>query len=265
MSKHFFRKIFFPPYARICEGIFAIINILLWRAIHYRPTRKTMHWSAVPNDIREEVYRQATIETAQFVTKEMPFIEPVLSSRDLLAFALDKVTLDGLYLEFGVFGGSSISFIASQKKGVYIHGFDSFHGLPEQWMSAPRGMYSTRGVPPPVPENVKLHVGLFDQTLPKILVDYPDQPVAFLHADADIYSSTKTIFAFLGNRITAGTIIVFDEYFNYPGWQAHEYKAFAEFVETQCVSFKYLSYASRGYSVAVMITGKSEAPKEGTR
>jgi hypothetical protein len=25
-------------------------------------------------------------------------------------------------------------------------------------------------------------------------------------------------------------VIVFDEYFNYPGWRAHEYKAFQEFI-----------------------------------
>ena len=28
-----------------------------------------------------------------------------------------------------------------------------------------------------------------------------------------------------------GTIILFDEYFNYPNWEQHEFKAFQEFVD----------------------------------
>ena len=31
------------------------------------------------------------------------------------------------------------------------------------------------------------------------------------------------------SRIIAGTVIVFDEYWNYPGWRQHEHLAFEEF------------------------------------
>lgn len=257
MSTHFFGRKLSLLFIRLYGRLLTIANVFLWRAIHYRPMRSNTHWAAMPNDIREEVMRQATIETAQFVRKEMPSIEPLLTPRDLLTYALNRVTLDGLYLEFGVFSGSTISYIASIKTKVCIHGFDSFQGLPESWENAPKGQFSTEGRLPSVPANVKLHVGLFDQTLPGFIAAYPDTPVAFLHADADLYSSTKTIFAFLGERIVPGTILLFDEYFNYPGWQNHEHKAFIELVASQGLSFEYLSYAARGYSVAVKITGKS--------
>jgi hypothetical protein len=30
------------------------------------------------------------------------------------------------------------------------------------------------------------------------------------------------------NRLASGSVIVFDEYFNYPGWKVHEFKAFQD-------------------------------------
>jgi hypothetical protein len=46
---------------------------------------------------------------------------------------------------------------------------------------------------------------------------------------------------------------VFDEYFGYPGWQHHEFKAFQEFVHTNRVTYKYLYFAR--IQCAVQITG----------
>ncbi len=74
-----------------------------------------------------------------------------------------------------------------------------------------------------------------------------------MHVDCDIYSSTKTIFDLLASRIVAGTVIVFDEYFNYPGWRHHEYKAFQEFCATSGHSYRYLGYAGEKGHVAVVI------------
>lgn len=45
------------------------------------------------------------------------------------------------------------------------------------------------------------------------------EPLAFGHCDADLYSSTKDVFDALGDRIVTGTILQFDEFFNYPGWR----------------------------------------------
>jgi hypothetical protein len=53
-----------------------------------------------------------------------------------------------------------------------------------------------------------------------------------------------------------GTVIVFDEYFNYPGWENHEFKAFQEFVEQTNLKYEYLAYNRRHEQVAVKITRK---------
>jgi hypothetical protein len=106
-----------------------------------------------------------------------------------------------------------------------------------------------------VPGNVALYKGWFDQTLP-MFVPQHDAAAAFLHIDADLYSSTKTILDVFhaAKKIIAGTVIVFDEYFNYPGWQEHEYKAWKEFVAASGVKFEYLGMAPCHYSVAVRVT-----------
>ena len=79
-------------------------------------------------------------------------------------------------------------------------------------------------------------------------------PISLLHVDCDLYSSTKTIFDRLNDWIVPGTIIVFDEYFNYSGWELHEFKAFQEFREANRLSYEYIGLAPTGQQVAVRIT-----------
>src|SRR5688500_2905006 len=52
---------------------------------------------------------------------------------EYLAYCMSQVTLNGLWLEFGVGKGSTIDFIAGHSFGRTVVGFDSFEGLPEDW------------------------------------------------------------------------------------------------------------------------------------
>jgi hypothetical protein len=103
---------------------------------------------------------------------------------------------------------------------------------------------------PIVEPNVKLIKGWFDKTLQNFQLD---QPIAYLHIDCDLYSSTKIIFEKLGPHIIPGTIIVFDEYFNYPGWQKGEYLAFKEFISDYKLNYEYLCYCRNHEQVAILI------------
>ncbi|MCC6972931.1 MAG: class I SAM-dependent methyltransferase [Anaerolineae bacterium] len=58
-----------------------------------------------------------------------------------------------------------------------------------------------------------LYQGYFDQNMPQHL---PDQ-IAFLHVDADLYKSTKTVLDHGWSRVSPGGLIVFDEYHD-PRW-----------------------------------------------
>jgi hypothetical protein len=68
-----------------------------------------------------------------FITEIMPDALAFDTPRELMHHALSRVTVDGLYAEFGVNNGGTIAYIARQKPAQTIHGFDSFEGLPEDW------------------------------------------------------------------------------------------------------------------------------------
>lgn len=201
-------------------------------------------------DISSERQRIALNSTARYVGQHMLHAEVLQDGPHLLTFALERTSPPGLYLEFGVASGTTVNLIASAIPSP-IYGFDSFAGLPEAWVGyLPKGAFRQEQLPL-VRENVELVVGLFAETLPRFLGEHPES-VAFLHVDCDLYSSTKTIFEHLGPRIGPGTVIVFDEYFNYPGWEDGEYKAFQEFVVARGLSYTYLAYTN-SQQVAVRI------------
>jgi len=180
---------------------------------------------------------------------------------DLLSFALGAASKDGLALEFGVGDGGSLRHL-TVGSGRQFHGFDSFEGLPEAWSGTfeRAGKFSRRGVLPQVPANVTLHKGWFDKTLPEFLRAQTG-PVAFLHVDCDLYSSTKTVLEHLEPRLGPGVVIVFDEYFNYPNWERHEFKAFQEFIRDSGFAYRYLGFAQKNGHVAVKLGDKSDTAK----
>ncbi|MCC7412688.1 MAG: class I SAM-dependent methyltransferase [Gammaproteobacteria bacterium] len=207
-------------------------------------------------DLLLDLQLEAKRESVAYVKAHMRSASVCDSREALHRLALERVEVDGLYLEFGVKKGGSIRGIAARTRAI-VHGFDSFEGLPEDWAgtSLRKGKFSTGGRLPKVPANVTLHPGWFDDSLPRFAAEHAG-PVAFMHVDCDLYSSTRTVFANLGARLVPGTVIVFDEYFNYPNWQEHEFRAFQEFVAAQAVRYDYLGFVARAGCVAVRITGR---------
>lgn len=191
-----------------------------------------------------EMERIALTETVQYIREHMSEAVGFYTPSQVLEYALRHAKGDGHFLEFGVYKGGSIRFIAKCIGSQVVYGFDSFEGLPENWVGyrLDKNAFTTRGKLPKIPSNVQLYPGWFDKTLPQWLDKHPG-PVSFVHIDCDLYSSTKTVFDLLTPRIQQGTTIVFDEYFNYPNWQNHEYKAFQEFVDRHNVKYQYLCYA----------------------
>jgi len=189
-----------------------------------------------------EMKRIALEETVQYARTHMRNAVGMESAREVLAMALQEVSVQGHYLEFGVYKGGTIRFIAQNVgSSQVVHGFDSFKGLDQAWSGDP-SRFDLGGRSPKVPRNVILHKGLFADTLPGWLKKNSG-PAAFIHIDSDLYQSAKCVLDLLQGRIVPGTIIVFDEYFNYPNWQEHQFKAFQELVERCQIQYAYLAYA----------------------
>ncbi len=200
---------------------------------------------------RERTIR-ALNRTVDYVEQAMPDALGFETQKDVTVYALDQIKIEGHYLEFGVFTGGTMRFIANRIGGRRIHGFDSFEGLPDAWggFSLGRKAFDVGGRLPKVPSNVQLYPGWFENTVPGWAAANPG-PIAFMHVDCDLYSSTKTIFDLLGDRMVPGTIILFDEYFNYPNWERHEYKAFQELVAERRMKYTYLAYARQQVLVRI--------------
>ncbi|WP_137725767.1 class I SAM-dependent methyltransferase [Prescottella subtropica] len=205
-------------------------------------------------DITHALDIRATDESARFVLEHMPTAPAFRHPHDTLRHGLELVKVDGLALEFGVASGTTLRIISEslQPTGHDVWGFDVWTGLPEAWRTGfPAGEFAQQSAPT-VP-GARLVSGLFDDTLPGFLTDHPG-PVAFAHLDADLYSSTRTVLDLVGDRLVPGSVLVFDEYLNYPGWQNHEHRAWTEFVARTGVRFEYLAYTADHEQVVVRIS-----------
>ena len=117
---------------------------------------------------------------------------------------------------------------------------------------------------PKVRENVELIKGWFSDTLPEF-IESKKQKVSFIHMDADLYSSTKTVLNILKPHLDSPCVIVFDELVNYAGFDGDtgELKALYEFInenkdslEMEWVGMNGTPIGMRGYehqNVALLI------------
>lgn len=208
-------------------------------------------------DIDRVAWLRAAISSCAYAEKHMRNALRCASQNDLLTHCLAVAPQDGLVLEFGVHTGSTISHIGLSRPHQTVYGFDSFEGLPEDWRPGfPKGAFAL-GRLPSVPTNVKLIKGWFSDTLPPFAVVHTGQTISLLHVDCDLYSSTVTIFSELKDMIMPGTIILFDEFFNYPYWEMHEVKAFEEFCISNGVVCEFIGLVAHHQQVAVRVLGRT--------
>jgi len=195
----------------------------------------------------------AASDAARYMATHMASAQDLIEREALLDFALGKSAIDGLVMEFGVYKGASLRRIAARAAQA-VHGFDAFEGLPEDWtFFQKRGRFDLGGQVPRFDEkNIVIHRGWFDRTLESFLAGHPGS-VRFLHVDCDLYASARCVLDRLAPRIVPGSIILFDEYLNYPGWEQHEFRAFQEFVVRHGLGYRYIGFASNSHGVAVQI------------
>ena len=193
---------------------------------------------------------QAHDDTVAFIKERCPKAIGLRTPRRLFDFVHKRVTLPGDIAEFGVSRGGSIRYIAKHFKNRTIHGFDSFEGIPEAWAGNDEGAFSTHGKFPKVPSNVKFWPGWFEDSIPKWREKYNDQ-LAYVHIDCDLYSSTKTIFDGIGDLMGSGTVILFDDYFNFPDWENDGHKVLEDAIKKHNWEIEYLAYAWKELAIKI--------------
>ena len=208
-------------------------------------------------NIKIQLQKRALEATAEYVYKNMINVKSCKTRFEVLDKAISSISIeDGLTLEFGVYKGESVNYIAKKLPNGKIYGFDSFEGLPEIWRDGfDKNIFQISGndlKKLKFLDNVVIVKGYFDETLPTFFRNI-ELPIKFMHIDSDLYSSAKTIFDNTGKLIVSGTVIVFDEFFNYLGWEDGEFKAFSEFVNDNEKEFKFITYNHKGEHVAIKI------------
>ena len=202
------------------------------------------------------VNKRATASSADYIEAHLEGALLFPTREQIWDFALSKVSIDGLYAEFGVFEGHSINHMARrlQARRITIHGFDSFEGLKEDWRGTwyAKGAFDVGGRLPKVLANVTLVKGWFDETVPRFLADHPDRPFAFVHVDCDTFETASLVLSLLKDRIVPGTVLVFDEYLGFPNWQNGEYRAWHDFVAARGIEYRYLAFANTPAAVQVL-------------
>jgi predicted O-methyltransferase YrrM len=204
--------------------------------------------------------RDAASSSAAWVHRVMPTAREFHDPVSTLEYALQIAPQGGMALEFGVFQGRSLAVIAEARKGREVYGFDSFQGLPEDYRPHVRqGAFALdRG---PQVEGAELVVGWFDDTLPGFLDNHPG-PVDLLHVDGDLHSSAVTVLSLVGPRLLPGSVVIFDEFFNYPGWDGGgEFRAWEEYLARTGARVEYEAYTSNNEQVVVRIIDPGRPPR----
>ena len=159
---------------------------------------------------------------------------------------------DYFYIEFGVFSGTSINFFSKNLNNKKIYGFDSFEGLKEDWVgtSVPKGTFNLNKKIPKLENNVVPIVGWIQDTLP-IFLKEKNPKINFVHMDVDTYESSKFILQAIKPNLIKGAIILFDELYNFEGWDVGEYKALREVFNDN--EYKFLSFATDSSQAVIKI------------
>jgi predicted O-methyltransferase YrrM len=177
----------------------------------------------VERAIRASGVRQAFWNWATQQSRHRPFLQ-----------LLERVTqLDGDIIECGVFQGKSLLRIATRLKQhgarKMVHGLDSFDGFPRDCvgeidLGPGRSLQRVRGrfrgaseaplrilrTAADLDLPIKLHVGYFDETLPRLIA--AGKQFCFVHIDCDIYESYRCCLERLYDATVPGGVILFDEY-----------------------------------------------------
>lgn len=97
---------------------------------------------------------------------------------------------------------------SGQARGI---GGGAYYGYKDNLYEEVTASFATHGVP--VGDDVQLVKGLFEDTWPTL----PPAPIAFAHIDCDWYDPVKFCLERTYERMSAGGVILFDDYHDYGG------------------------------------------------
>ena len=155
------------------------------------------------------------------------------------------------YIEFGVYKGASVNDLSKYVKKIYA--FDSFEGLKEDMLGNTEaiGTFNLNKKIPSLNQNVVPIVGWIQDTLDKFL-EKENPKINFVHIDVDTYETSKFILKKIKKYLVPNATILFDELYNFPGWDVGEYRALREEFDENSYQFKVFSIEDQKVVVKIL-------------
>jgi hypothetical protein len=220
--------------------------------------RERSYLTIPPQGVLHLINQHAWQDSAQYALNNFSKAMQFDRREKLWSYCLNQIPQlqkkGGVIAEFGVWKGESINFFAKSCPKARVFGFDSFEGLEEDWYGYEyqKGTDSTNGQLPKCQSNVKLIQGWFEDTLPKFCGELQQEKILLLHMDADTYKPTAYVLSSLSNNLGRGTIVIFDEYFGYPNFRLHEFKAWQELVNSSGLKYRYIGYSEMQVAIEIL-------------
>ena len=153
------------------------------------------------------------------------------------------------FLEFGVYQGESIKYFAKKllnEDNIFL-GYDTFFGLPTNWQSAQKGLFSTDGeVPKTDDKRIKFIKGIFQKSFDISAINKNIKTI--VHFDADMYSSTLFLLFKLHEKLD-------EYYFIFDEFEGEELRALKDYMKVYDVDVK-INFFSKFNGLITVATGK---------
>jgi O-methyltransferase len=164
------------------------------------------------------------------------------------------------YLEFGVYKGESLEEWCRLNTNPQsrFFGFDTFEGLPEDWNPMrKKGAFDVEGAIPQLDDpRVRFVKGLFQESLYPFLDGFRPQGRLVIHIDADLYSSALFCLAAMDRFLSAGSILMFDEFYDL----SNEFAAFRDYTKAFYRNFTGVAYTTAYNQAAFCIADHQRSP-----
>ena len=223
---------------------------------------QSQNWNQIKNF--EQYYDEALQENGRKLILTTNAKRDLLPAKHkLLQFAVNLIGNCPInYLEFGVRAGVSMKVVTSAQlhQNSKFYGFDTFEGLPEDWVSFwgnkkskmfGKGAMAVEQLPVFDDRRIKLFKGVFQDTLASALKTINQENLAFINIDCDIYTGALYALTMCHPYLKSGSLIYFDEFYD----PLNEFAAFNDYIRSYYLKSKF-TLVGRAYDAYLLRYGE---------
>ena len=223
--------------------LFKISRVIFWLTPHEFINKNDLE-TKIKNNLADETFKNFK---ENFKKSSLIYSRQEIREYTIRTSLLNDKNKEFYYLEFGVFKGGSANFFSKYVKKYYA--FDNFQGYREDRANSAavlssRDDFNLQGNIPKLNSNVEPVIGWVEDTLEDFLNKH-NPKINFVHLDINLYKPTKFVLEKIKPYLVKNSIIIFDQLYNYIGWEHGEYKSLIEVFKENEYEYKAFQINSR--------------------